>query len=168
MQAQLAPIVESEDEWRREIQAFATLGGPQFFHIRARLPSKGRTNQVIGASRHMNVVLKTYATGGENELHAHTTEDHLFVVLQGAAVFHGPKGESRRVARNDCVLLPAGTFYRFNAEEEEPLVLLRIGAVGDPDADFLARIDEDGQPFGGYTEKNKEVPWVLHPTAMFE
>ena len=164
----LAPLLASEDDWRTEMARLSAAAGPKFFHMRARLPMVGRTNQMLAASRYMNVVLKTYATGGENELHAHTLEDHLFVILQGAAVFFGPEGETRRVERNDCVLLPAGTFYRFHAEEKEPLVLLRVGAAVDPAKDVLARIDTDGKPFGGYTEKNKEVPCELHPTAVFE
>ena len=168
MNEPLAPLLNSEAEWRAEIERFAAVGGPKFFHLRARLPVKGRTNQVLSASRHLNVVLKTYASGGENEIHAHSHEDHLFVVLQGAAVFFGPHGEQRRAERNDCVLLPAGTMYRFQAEEQEPLVLLRVGAPTDPESDVLARIDEAGAPFGGYTEKNKEVPLELHPHAMFE
>ena len=164
----LAPLLATEDDWRSEMNRLAAIGGPKFFHMRARLPVVGRTNQMLAASRHMNVVLKTYASGGENELHAHAQEDHLFVILQGAAVFFGPNGETHRVVRNDCVLLPANTFYRFHAEELEPLVLLRIGAAVDSAQDVLARIDTDGKPFGGYTAKNKEVPCELHPTAVFE
>jgi mannose-6-phosphate isomerase-like protein (cupin superfamily) len=168
MSDQLAPLLTSEDDWRREMDRLSAGSGPKFFHMRARLPVLGRTNQMLAASSHMSAVLKTYASGGENELHAHSHEDHLFVILQGAAVFHGPQGETRRVVRNDCVLLPAGTLYKFHAEEDEPLVMLRVGAWTDPSHDVLARVDDEGQPFGGYTEKNKEGPLELHPTAVFE
>lgn len=164
-----APIVQSAAEWRAEMARLAKAGQPSFFHIRTRLPKEGRTNQVLGASRYMNVVLKTYASGGENEIHAHSNEDHLFVVLQGGAVFHGPAGEKREVGKNDCVLLPAGTFYWFHAKEDEgELVMLRVGAHIDPDSDVLARIGLDGKPFDGYSEKNKEVPIVLHEDRIFE
>ncbi|MBI2726331.1 MAG: cupin domain-containing protein [Polaromonas sp.] len=141
---------------------------PSFFHIRARLPKAGRTNQVLGASKYMNVVLKTYATGGENELHAHSNEDHLFVVLQGSAIFYGPKNETKRVEKNDCVLIPSGAFYWFQAEEEEPLVMLRVGAALDPHKDILARIDIEGRSFDGYSEKNKEAPYILDEVKIFE
>ena len=67
------------------------------------------------------------------------------------------------------VLLPAGTFYWFHAKEDrEELVMLRIGAHIDPDSDVLARIDLEGKPFDGYSEKNKEVPVVLHEDRIFE
>lgn len=65
--APVAPIANSADEWRDEMARLSQSAVPSFFKIRARLPIEGRTNQVLGASRHMNVVLKTYASGGENE-----------------------------------------------------------------------------------------------------
>jgi mannose-6-phosphate isomerase-like protein (cupin superfamily) len=167
--AAFAPIANSADEWRAEMARMAESNLPSFFHIRAKLPKEGRTNQVLGASRNMNVVLKTYASGGENELHAHSNEDHVFVVMQGKAVFYGPRGEKREVGRNDCVLLPAFSLYWFHAKEDaEPLVMLRIGAALDPDKDVLARIDEEGRPFDGYSEKNKEVAYVLDEDRIFE
>lgn len=164
-----APIVNSAAEWRAEMERLNRPEHPSFFHIRAKLPREGRTNQVLGASRYMNVVLKTYASGGENEIHAHSNEDHVFVILQGGAIFRGPRGETREVGKNDCVLLPANTFYWFQAREDgEPLVMLRIGAHIDPDSDVLARIDLHGEPFDGYSEKNKEIPPVLHEDRIFE
>lgn len=166
---EVAPIANSAKEWSDAMAEMARNTKPSFFHMRARLPKQGRTNQVLSASRYMNVVLKTYASGGENELHAHTNEDHLFVILQGAATFYGPRGESRVVAKNDCVLMPAGAYYCFHAKEDcEPLVMLRVGAALDPDADILARVDGEGKPFDGYSEKNKEVPLVLHEDRWFE
>jgi mannose-6-phosphate isomerase-like protein (cupin superfamily) len=164
-----APIANTADEWRAEMARMAESKLPSFFHARAKLPKQGRTNQVLGATRHMNVVLKTYASGGENELHAHSNEDHLFVVMQGEAVFYGPRNETREVAKNDCVLVPANSYYWFIAKEDaEPLVMLRVGAAIDPDTDVLARIDAEGKPFDGYSEKNKEVPYVLHEDQIFE
>ncbi|MDX3895567.1 cupin domain-containing protein [Pusillimonas sp.] len=164
----VAPIANSAAEWDEAMRRMATKSTPSFFHIRAKLPKVGRTNQVLGASKYMNVVLKTYASGGENEIHAHTNEDHVFVVLQGGAVFYGPRGEEREVGKNDCVLVPSGAFYRFTAKEEEPLVMLRVGAAVDPDSDILARIDIDNKPFDGYSEKNKETPYELYDDRWFE
>ncbi len=166
--AEFAPIANSEAAWRDEMTRLAKSHVPSFFHIRARLPKQGRTNQVLGASTCMNVVLKTYASGGENELHAHANEDHLFVVLQGGARFYGPRDETRDVAKHDCVLIPAGAFYWFHATSEEPLVMLRVGAALDVNQDVLARVDIEGKPFGGYSAENKEVPLVLDEHRIFE
>nr|WP_315594199.1 cupin domain-containing protein [uncultured Cupriavidus sp.] len=164
----VAPIANSARQWREEMERMAQRKTPSFFHIRARLPKQGRTNQVLGASPYMNVVLKTYASGGENEIHAHTNEDHVFVVLQGGATFFGPRGETKNVGKLDCVLVPAGAFYSFHANEGEPLVMLRVGAAIDPSSDVLARVDEHGNPFDGYSEKNREVPIILDEQRWFE
>lgn len=160
-------IATTSQAWRDAMDRLQVRDKPGFFKLRARLPVQGRTNQVVAASPHVNVVLKTYASGGENELHAHTNEDHLFVVLQGRATFHGPRGESRVVGRHEGVVLPRGVVYRFIADEEEPLVLLRVGAVIDLASDPLARVDADGAPFDGYSEGNREVPCILSEDRWF-
>ena len=46
--------------------------------------------------------------------------------------------------------------------------MLRVGAARDPGADVLARVDDQGQPFDGYSERNREVPVVLDETRVFE
>lgn len=61
---EFAPIANSAKEWREAMAEMAKRKTPSFFHIRAKLPRQGRTNQVLGASTYMNVVLKTYASGG--------------------------------------------------------------------------------------------------------
>ncbi len=162
------PVVMSAAAWTAEMDRMAERKTPSFFHIRGRLPTQGRTNQVLGASTNMNVVLKTYASGGENELHAHSNEDHLFVIMQGSATFVGPNDEKKVVEKNDCVLVPCNAFYWFHANEGEPLVMLRVGATIDVAKDVLARIGPDGLPFDGYSERNKEVPLVLSEDGWFE
>ena len=162
-----APVVTDMATWRSEMQRLSQRTGPTFVHLRAQLPLQGRTNQLLAASPNLSVVLKTYASGGENELHAHTNEDHMFVVMQGSATFYGPGGELRVVNLHEGVVLPRGVLYRFVANGPEPLVLLRVGAVIDPSKDPLARIDEKGQDFDGYTESNHEVPCVLSKDRWF-
>lgn len=84
---------------------------PGVFALKAQLPEQGRTNQVMAATSQLNVVLKTYASDGENELHAHTNEDHLFVVMQGSATFSGPGDEYRVVSLHEGVVLPRGVRF---------------------------------------------------------
>lgn len=160
-------LVGSSQAWRDAMAKLAVSTGPGFFQLAQRLPLQGRTNAVLAATAQVNVVLKTYASGGENELHAHANEDHVFVVLQGAATFYGPRGEERVVGLHEGVVLPSGVLYRFIAHEHEPLVLLRIGSVLDAAQDPLARVDEHGAPFDGYSEANKEVPCVLSDSLWF-
>ena len=159
---QVAPVITSTKDWQQETARLSAKKTPTFVHLSAQLPAQGRTNQILAATPHLSLVLKTYASGGENELHAHTNEDHVFIVLQGGATFHGPNGESRQVRKNDCVLIPRDALYWFAAEEgAEALVMARIGATLDATKDVLARVDAKGAPFDGYSEGNKELPVVL-------
>jgi mannose-6-phosphate isomerase-like protein (cupin superfamily) len=158
---QSTTIVRNTKEWLEAISQFEKRLKPTFFHARAQLPDQGRTNIVLGATQTLSVVLKTYASGGENELHAHTNEDHMFYILQGSATFHGPNGETRVVSKNRGILLPRGSFYSFCADENEPLVMLRVGTTVDSSTDPLARVGIDNLPLDGFSDANKEVPLVL-------
>jgi mannose-6-phosphate isomerase-like protein (cupin superfamily) len=160
-QHQTAPIVHSTDEWVAEVNRLAQKKVPSFFHVRCQLPAAGRTNQVLGATDLMNIVLKTYAEGGENELHAHPNEDHAFLIMQGNAEFYGPNDEKRVIGPNDIVLLPRNSLYWFKASGKDPLVMLRIGAAERGEQDLLARNGANHLPLDGFSAENKEVPLVL-------
>jgi quercetin dioxygenase-like cupin family protein len=149
------------DDLYTQMKEQAQNRGPSFFHLRAQLPLQGRTHLPLATSDRMRVWLKTYASGGENELHAHPLEDHIFVVLQGAAEFYD-RGETRRVEKLDGVFLPRGAFYWFKTLSDEPLVMLRVGAMA-PGADLMkdGRISANGQPMSGFSAENKEVPLIL-------
>ena len=73
---------------------------PTIFSLKAQLLDQGRTDTVLAATEDLSVRLKIYASGGENELHAHVDEDHVFVLLQGSARFYGPDSET--VDLNAC------------------------------------------------------------------
>jgi mannose-6-phosphate isomerase-like protein (cupin superfamily) len=161
-------IANSTEEMRAVIASQAAATGPTFFHLRAQLPRQGRTDTPMAATDRLWVVLKTYASDGENELHAHPNEDHVFFVLQGEADFHGPKGERRRAKKFDGVLIPRGAFYRFRAIGDEPLVMARVGAVVDPQQDALGRIDSEGRSMDGYSAANKQVEVILDENRWFE
>jgi mannose-6-phosphate isomerase-like protein (cupin superfamily) len=158
---------ENTEAMRTTVESLASAKGPTIFQIRPQLPKKGRTDTPLAATELMNVVIKTYAADGENELHAHPNEDHVFVVLQGEAGFHGPRGETHIVGRHGGILLPRGTLYWFKAIGEIPLVMLRIGAATDLEADPLARVDEHGNPFDGYSQANKQVDVQMHEPPLF-
>ena len=116
----------------------------------------------------MWATLKVYASGGENELHAHTNEDHVFFVLQGGATFHGPGGATVTLGRNEGIMLPRGTVYSFVAEEAEPLVLLRVGCVVDAAQNAWSRIGEDGRKLTGTDAANKAEPTIFYTDRFFE
>ena len=53
----------------------------------------------------MTVAIKGYAQGGENALHAHPDEDHVFVILQGEATYHDADGQVLVLGRHEGVLV---------------------------------------------------------------
>lgn len=136
-------------------------GIPSFFTIAAHLPAVGRTDTPVAASENMTVLIKSYASGGENELHAHPNEDHAFIILQGEATFYGPKGETKIVGKNDGVMLPYGVFYRFQSTGSETLVMIRVGCRTGNLEDVNARIDLEGHYFPGNSQANRQVPLSL-------
>ena len=81
--------------------------------------------------------------------------------------FYGPNGEEKTLGRNEGLMLPAGTLYRFHASGDDNLVLLRVGARGG-DGDIGARLGADGEPLPGGSKKNKFSPPVYREGAYYE
>jgi mannose-6-phosphate isomerase-like protein (cupin superfamily) len=166
-QSDLKPFVRGLDDMKHQIDNLSRAQGPTFFKLRAQLPVQGRTDTILAASPTMVVTLKTYARSGENAIHRHVNEDHAFVVLQGAAEFHGPRGERRIAGVNEGVLLPNTAYYAFRSVGEEPLVMLRVGARTAPGADILERVNAEDVPEHGFSEANKQVELILDPNRFF-
>ncbi len=91
----------------------ATSAKPSFFRMRTQLLDAGNTELPLAVGDNLWIKIKVYAEGGENHLHAHPYQDHSFIVLDGKACFHGPRGERRTLKRNEGVFLPAGSYYWF-------------------------------------------------------
>lgn len=73
--------------------------------------------------------VKVYIEGGENEMHSHPLEDHIFAVLAGTATFHIEADDNTcEVSANDAVLLPRGTRYWFTNTGDGNLVMMRLGS----------------------------------------
>lgn len=149
----------------------------QTFRLRTPLLSQGRSHTILASSTAdtgaMNVAIKCYAEGGENEFHAHAREDHTFIVLQGRARFYQPEQSPRELTRNEGILIPAGALYKFEVASAEPLVLLRVGNVWQPvDGETAAansgRQDTQGTEFGSQAKANKGSKGVPIPGAFYE
>ena len=138
----------------------------QTFRLRTQLLEKGRTHDILAATKGLHVVIKCYATGGENEFHTHTREDHTFVVLQGQARFHQPDSEPQLLGKHDGILMPAGAYYKFESCGAEPLVMLRVGASSGRSNDD--RMDEEGKPIPPMSAANKHEDPVGIPGKFFE
>lgn len=142
----------------------------------------GATMTLLGLAPMLWAHAKVYSTGGENALHSHNVEDHVFLVLQGRAVFHFGDGSTCAARAFEGVTVPHGTLYRFRADEAEGnLVMFRVGAAVVKDSSDLhpqfalpnealqSRSDASGRYAAGDDRKNGTAaqPTVVRPGAFF-
>ena len=161
------PSISSKSIFEDQVAATQT-AKPTLFDMKAQMLAQGRTDTVLAATEDLSVRLKVYASGGENELHAHPTEDHVFVVMQGSARFYGPDGETQDVAAHQGFMMPKGLLYRFHATStDECLVMLRVGTPNFQKQEKIDRTDRDGKPLVGDTKANKTVPVVFQDGVFF-
>ena len=120
---------------------------PKIVSLRTQLVKKGRSRELLSETDYSTFRIHCYATGtGENAMHAHLNEDHIFVVLQGTATFSGLNGEIIKLGKNNAIVLPKCCFYQFANYGEEPLVMIRFGAHAEK---FDHRINPDGKQIAG-------------------
>ena len=145
----------------------------EVFSMKTPLLSAGNSFKHLADTEGLWLHVKVYAEGGENALHAHTTEDHAFVVLDGQATFFAADGSTTVVGKNEGMMLPKGALYNFQSSGEGNLVMLRVGTgpngnpyrkTGEDD-----RIGPNGLPLPGHDPANKTgaIPGVPVHGAFF-
>jgi mannose-6-phosphate isomerase-like protein (cupin superfamily) len=98
----------------------------------------GATMELVGLAPMMWAHSKVYSAGGENALHSHDIEDHVFLILQGRATFDFGDGSSADARAFEGVMVPRGVKYRFQAHEAEGnLVMFRVGSAAIKDSSDL-------------------------------
>ena len=96
--------------------------------LKTQLVKEGHTRDLLAETDLMTLRIHCYAPGiGENALHSHTKEDHIFLVLQGKAQFNtGRDGKTVvNAKKHQAIVLPAGCYYQFCNSGTEPLVMTR-------------------------------------------
>lgn len=136
----------------------------QTFSLKTPLLSAGGLNNYVAETDLMWVWVKVYAEGGENVLHTHEHEDHMFVILDGEATFHDPSGKDTVLRRHQGMLLQRGAYYAFTSTGDTPLVLLRVGA-----GDALPRVRDSRKWWGDLVDDRAErgIRPVEIPGAFF-
>ena len=139
-----------------------------FYKLRAQLLQQGRTDTVLAKTDTLQLRLKVYASGGENGLHAHSSEDHSFLVLQGRARFYDADDNPTDIGRHEGIMIPAGAYYRFEAISSEELILYRVGAKTGTSAVGAPRVNVGGGAMPGDSKENKRVPVIYKDGQFFE
>jgi mannose-6-phosphate isomerase-like protein (cupin superfamily) len=109
------------------------------------LLEQGTSYESLASAENLWAAIKVYASGGENALHSHGGEDHTFIILQGKANFEFADGRTSVVGQHQGVMIPKNVLYKFEADEAENLVMLRIGG-GERTAKGLADLTPFGTP----------------------
>ena len=117
------------------------------------LLKQGTSYDPLATAENLWASIKVYASGGENALHAHGGEDHLFIVLQGKAIFTFGEGSTREVGLHEGVMIPKNVVYKFEADTFENLVLLRVGG-GERTTKGLANLTPFGTPLDVVRQTN--------------
>jgi mannose-6-phosphate isomerase-like protein (cupin superfamily) len=140
---------------------------PEILTLRTQLVSSGHTKDLLANTDDVTFHIHCYGPkGGENGLHAHTDEDHIFVVLQGEAQFSGLDGPLPVLKKNQALMLPKGCFYSFSNEGTEPLVMIRFGSM--PKGAPGRRLDPRGLPIPGRGQQAGSKPPVFIEGKFFE
>jgi mannose-6-phosphate isomerase-like protein (cupin superfamily) len=118
--------------------------------VRPPLVRRGKSNQQLVRAGKLNVSVQVVSSdSGETNLHAHPGLDSAWLVMSGKAKFYTvndrPIGD---LEKNEVISIPAGTPYWFEAEGEEPLVILHITSR-DPNHQGSTRIDYTPRDVGG-------------------
>lgn len=142
----------------------------------------GATMELLGLAPALWAHSKVYSSGGENALHSHETEDHVFLILQGEASFRFGDGSTADVRAFQGVMVPRGTRYCFQARESGGnLVMFRAGSAPVKDSSDLdprfhiprealqSRSDPQGRPAAGDAAKNGTAaqPTIFKAGAFF-
>jgi mannose-6-phosphate isomerase-like protein (cupin superfamily) len=125
------------------------------FTLRTKLVKSGSRNDKVAETKTLSMQVRVYAPHeGRNGLHTSPYMDHSFVVLQGTARFHGPRGETWDIGKNQGILIPSGAYYCFENSGDDVLVIMRAAALarhrGDPDL----RIGPNGKHFSSIAPEN--------------
>lgn len=91
--------------------------------------TSGKSAQFLARTDIIGVSMQVIAQGGENNLHAHTASEEIWLVLEGEVTFHG-EGDRvlAKLGRNGGILIPHGAPYWFESTGSEPATILRFGA----------------------------------------
>jgi mannose-6-phosphate isomerase-like protein (cupin superfamily) len=159
-----------------------TAGQLKFSMRNLPLLESGASQDLVGLAPMLWAHAKIYSAGGENALHSHAIEDHVFLVLQGKATFNFGDGSTTDARAFEGVTIPRGVFYRFHANEEEGnLVMFRVGSANIEDSADIdprfsmpkealnSRADPTGNYAAGDAKKNGTAaqPTVYKAGAFF-
>ena len=137
---------------------------PTMLDLKIPLLSEGMSRDLLCSGENSTFRIHCYSSGmGEaHGFHAHVEEEHVFIVLQGKAVFSSLDGRLPPIRKNQGIWLPKGCFYEFINPGPDPLIVLRFGAQ-EAGANSSLRLTPDGEPIKG---RSAQFPELATPKVM--
>lgn len=133
------------------------------FAMRGNYLSAGRENIDLAKEDVLWLSLKVNAEGGENALHAHSKEEHAFIVLEGEVTFFDRDGVGKVLHQYEGIMIPKNAYYRYLNTGGTNLFLLRVGAKLGQQSGEDSRVRTDGTPLPSYSAENHHVDGVPIP-----
>jgi mannose-6-phosphate isomerase-like protein (cupin superfamily) len=101
----------------------------QVFQAQPTPIASGKSAEWLARTDLLTLNMQVIAEGGENNLHAHTASEEIWLVIEGEVTFHG-EGDRvlAKVGRNGGILIPHGAPYWFESTGSGPATILRFGA----------------------------------------
>ena len=91
---------------------------------------QGKTIKWLCKSDIVYAGVQVIASGGENNMHSHSGQDGVFIVLKGRARFYGENDVLiAEVGPLEGVLIPRDLHYWFESSSEEVLELLQVESL---------------------------------------
>ena len=139
--------------------------------LKTQLVKEGHTRTMLAETELMTLRIHCYAPGiGENALHSHTKEDHIFLVLQGTAQFN--------TGRDGQTIQPEGIKGSDLTDKQQEMLLdlasewsgIAFEAVAKAKIDEIKKnIAETWFAWSGPTEKGSAAYFrVQGPTVIIE
>ncbi|MDE2837776.1 MAG: cupin domain-containing protein [Chloroflexota bacterium] len=137
------------------------------FSIKGPYLSAGRTNIDLARTDLLWLSFKVNAEGGENAVHAHTNEDHAFIVLEGEVTFFDENANGKVLGEYEGIMIPKGAYYRYLNTGGRNLFMLRVGAQRNSSEGPETRLTPDGNPIPGDSPDNFHVDPVAIEGKFF-
>jgi mannose-6-phosphate isomerase-like protein (cupin superfamily) len=109
----------------------------------------GKARVGLGSGGMVTASVQYLEEGGDNNLHAHSAEDEVFLILGGRVRFYGV-GDAliAELGANEGLVVPRGVAYWFERVGDETLAIYKVGAQ-DP------RMKNERINYGGVTDQQK-------------
>lgn len=137
--------------------------GAQVFSLRVPVMEQGGFGRgVLAETDDIRVGWISCTNTGEDRLHTHPNQPHVFFVLSGTMIIRDREGNEVRLKQYEGILIPEGHYYSFVTDGDEPCVVLRFNGYSDKNREYL-RVTPQGTGLDVEHWHSRTVPGLFFP-----